>query len=120
MAHHDHASDQKAGAGMRRDPGAHLTRAEKAMLHTRDAHVRIRDHYESIEDDWNIRIEDSGEAVTKARYRSMLRAEREGDGDMGRAWRLYQKVRRVLARRIQQCAELKRRYYDDRDMGTGG
>ena len=120
MAHHDHASDQKAWTGMRRDPGARLTRAEKALLHTREAYERIREFYENQEDAWNLSIEESGEPVSKARYRTMLRERRGGGGHMAKAWRLFQKVRRILARRVQQCAALKRSYFDDRDMGTGG
>ena len=103
-----------------RDPGSRLTRAEKALLHTREVYERIKEHYESLEDAWNVHVEESGDVLTKARYRLLLRAEREGESDMGKAWRLYQKARHILARRVQHKALLTRRYYDDRALGFGG
>jgi len=101
------------------DPGARLTRAEKALLHTRELYDRIKEHYEEAEDRWSLGVEESGETISKARYRSMLRAERAGTGDIGMAWRLYQKARVILSRRMQQERQLKREYYDNPRMGTG-
>lgn len=100
-----------------RDHGARLTHAEQHRLKSRWAEDEARDLYVRAEAVWTEAHYDTFER--KSQYTLALRRERDGDTDLGRSWRLWQRARRWEAIWEITFQNAKRAYYDSPTMGRG-
>jgi len=99
------------------DPGARLTHAERHRLKSRWVEDEAKDLYVRIEAEWTERHYDTFER--KSQYTLALRTERDGDTDLGRAWRQWQRARRWEGVWEITYQNAKRAYFDNPRMGTG-
>ncbi len=100
------------------DRGADLTRAEQFRLRVRRQLDLAKDHYRHLEDLWTENHLDSWERTSQ--YRLALDAERAGEGELGRAYRTWQRLRHWAAVANLMYNSRRMAYYDDARMGTGG
>lgn len=100
------------------DPGARLTRAEHFLVKTVNLIGAVKDRWEEVSDAWTARM--VSEEMTEREYQRLLRDQKRGDGDIGRAWRSLQRARRWGRVAHFTHQRYKREYHDARSFGTGG
>lgn len=97
--------------------GAALTAAEGFLYRVRRSLDSAKEHYQQIEDQWTEQNVDRWERPSQ--YRLALAAARREDTDMGRAYRVWQRLRRwgAIANLVYQ--KRKRDYFDENRFQGG-
>jgi len=103
---------------VRHDPGSRLTRIERRAHRAEGVLEHAEEHYSLIEDRWTASL--SHEDMTQREYDRRLRAERRAGGELGVAYDTLSRARKWVKVYKLVRKQYNRRYYDDRQIGTGG